>query len=84
MKLKLRGIYFTNIRTKFLSQNVDVNKILVSNKVSFDKKGFKEFIGYKDGRKFRLLCVMLTKMRAYRGDFGETKYMSFLIKRKNY
>ena len=27
---------------------MDFNKIVVSNKVSFSKKGFKYFIGYKD------------------------------------
>ena len=29
-------------------KDIDINKIVVSNKVSFDKKGFKYFIGYKD------------------------------------
>ena len=33
--------------------NADINKILVSNKVAFDKKGFKYFIGYKDGKKLK-------------------------------
>ena len=33
--------------------NKDVNKIVVSNKVSLGKKGFKYFIGYKDPKKFR-------------------------------
>ena len=32
-------------------KNVDINKILVSSKVSFSKKGFKYFIGYKDAKK---------------------------------
>ena len=27
---------------------IDINKIVVSNKVSFGKKGFKYFIGYKN------------------------------------
>ena len=31
--------------------NTDINKIVVSNKVSFGKKDFKYFIGYKDGKK---------------------------------
>ena len=29
-------------------KNIDINKIVVSNKVSFGKKGFKYFIDYKD------------------------------------
>ena len=29
-------------------ENINVNKIEVSNKISFDKNGFKYFISYKD------------------------------------
>ena len=29
-------------------KNIDINKIVVSNKVSFGKKIFRYFIGYKD------------------------------------
>ena len=43
-------------------KNIDINKIVVSNKVSFCKKGFKYFIGYKDAKKVRLLCIFLPKM----------------------
>ena len=32
-------------------KNIDINKILVSIKVSLGKKGFKYFIGYKDAKK---------------------------------
>ena len=60
--------------------NVDINKIIVFNKVSFGKNGFKYFIVYKDGKKVRPLYVMLPNLRAYRKDFDLTKYMSFLIK----
>ena len=35
-------------------KNIDINKIVVSNKVSFGKKGFKCFIGYKDAKKIDL------------------------------
>ena len=31
-------------------KNLDINKIVVSNKVSLGKKGFKYFIGYKDAK----------------------------------
>ena len=31
-----------------LTKNIDINKIVVSNKVRFGKKRFKYFIGYKD------------------------------------
>ena len=32
-------------------KNIDINKIVVSNKVSFGKNGFKYFIGDKDAKK---------------------------------
>ena len=31
-------------------------------------------------KKVRPLCIFLSKMSAYRKDFDETKFMSFLIK----
>ena len=60
-------------------KNIDINKIVVSNKVYFGERGFKYFIVYKDAR-IRSLCIFLPKMSGYRGDFDETKYISFLIK----
>ena len=50
------------------------------NTVPFDEKGFKYFTGYKDAKKIKSLCIFLPKMTAYKKDFDENKYMSFLIK----
>ena len=44
------------------------------------KKRFKYFIGYKDAKKIRPLCIFLPNISAYRKDFDETKYISFLVK----
>ena len=60
--------------------NTDINKTVVSNKFSFGKNVFKYFIGYKDVKKVRPLCILLPKISQYRRDFDETKYMPFLIK----
>ena len=57
-----------------------INKIGVSNKVSFDKKEFKYFFGYKEAKKIRPLWIFPPKMSANRKDFDESTYMSFLIK----
>ena len=46
---------------------IDINKMVVSNKVSFDKKGFKYFISCKYA-KIRPLCIFLRKIIAYRRD----------------
>ena len=61
-------------------KNIDTNKTVVSNKVSFGKKGFKYFIDYKDAKGIRPLCIFLPKMSAYKKVFNEPKYTCFLIK----
>ena len=61
-------------------KNIDINKTIVSNKVSFGKKGFKYFIGCKNTKTFKPLSIFLLKRSAYRKDFDETKHVSFLIK----
>ena len=63
-----------------LLNNIDVNKIAVSKKVSCGKKGFKYFISSKSSKKIRPLCIFLPKISEYRRDFNETKYICFLIK----
>ena len=60
-----------------------INKMVVLDKISFGKKDFRNFISYKTGKKFRTLCILLLKMSAYRRDFDETEYMSFLYKIMN-
>ena len=76
--LKSKSKNVTNIKDLF-QKKIDIDKIVVSNKVSSGKKAFKYFICYKDA-KIRPLCIFLPEMSAYRRDFDETKYMSFLIK----
>ena len=61
-------------------KNIDINKIVVSNKIFFGKKGLRYFVGYKDSKKIIPLCIFLPKMTAYRKDFDPAKFMSFLIK----
>ena len=61
--------------------NIDINKIVVSSKVHFG--GFKYFIGYKNDKKIRPLCLMLPKKKLqqkYKRNFDETKYMTFSVK----
>ena len=41
-------------------KKIDINKIVASNKVSFGKKEFKYFTGYKDAKKLDLyVCFSL-------------------------
>ena len=52
--------------------------MVVFNKVTFSKINSKYFIWYEnDDEK---VMLFLLKMIAYRRDFDETKYVSFLIK----
>ena len=44
------------------------------------KKKFKYFNVQKDDKKIRHLCIFLPKYDAYRRDFHQAKYISFLVK----
>ena len=79
--LKLKN-KFQQYKRPISIKNINIDKIVVLNKVSFSKKGFKYFIGYKDVKKNRSLCIFLPKMSAYRRDFNDTKYMSFFSKQR--
>ena len=39
--------------------NVNIDKIMIPNEVSFVQKGFKYFTGYKDNEIVKPLCIML-------------------------
>ena len=57
--------------------NIDFNKIVVYNKISFDKKDFKYFIAYKDPKKIRPLCIFVPKMSEYRKDLDKLNVCHF-------
>ena len=44
-----------------LINDIDFNKIIVSNKIPFRKQDFKYFIDYKDATKIKLLCIFHTR-----------------------
>ena len=58
-------------------KNIDINKRVRSLLV---KKGFKYFIGCRDPKNIKPLCIFFPKISAYRKDFHETKYIVFLLK----
>ena len=61
--------------------DVDIEKVLVSNKFSFGGKSYKYFIGYLyNDNKVKPLHIMLPKTIAYvKGYDWQTKWMYFLI-----
>ena len=52
---------FHQCKKLILIENVDFNKIVVSNKVYFGKKGFKYFISYKAAKKIDLYVYFFQK-----------------------
>ena len=44
-------------RSPILIENIDINKIIVFNKVRLGKKGFKYFIGNKDAKKINHMHI---------------------------
>ena len=79
--LKLKKINFTTIRLLFFLGDIDIEKVLVSNKISFGEKNYKYFIGYLyNGNKVKPLNIMLPKTSSYVKSYdGHTKWMYFLI-----
>ena len=64
----------------------DIEKKLVSNKISLGEKKLKYFIGYlHNDNKVKPLHIMLPKTRAYVKSYdGKPKWMYFLLKTMNY
>ena len=47
-------------------KNIDINKVVVSNKFTFDKQDFKYFIGDKDNKEIRPLSIFFPEMSLYK------------------
>ena len=58
---------------------VNIEKIVVSNKISYDWKGFKYFIRYADDKNVKQFRILLLKVSRYAKHFDETKCLNFLI-----
>ena len=48
-------------KSSILIKDMDINKIVVYNKLPFSKQGFKYFIGYKDAKENRHLETIIPK-----------------------
>ena len=72
---------FYRHKTPIFLGDVDIEKVLVSNKISFGEKNYKYFIGYLyNGNKVKPLNIMLPKTSAYVKSYnGQTKWMYFLL-----
>ena len=72
---------FYRNKTPILLKDVDIEKVIVPNKILLGEKNYKYFIGYfYDDRKVKPLHLMLPKTSAYVKSFdGQTKWMYFMI-----
>ena len=78
MKLKKKKIY--SYKSPVTLRDVDIEKVLISNKISFGEKNFKYFIGYSyDDHKVKPLHIIRPKTSAYVKSYGQTKWIYFLI-----
>ena len=59
--IKIKKQKLHQYKRPFSIDDIDVNKIVVSNKVSFDKNRFKYFTGYKDTKNFCLYSYFFQK-----------------------
>ena len=66
------------------TDDIDVDKILISTKESYGtKKSFKYFIGYDDNDVIRPLSKKFPKMIGYPKCFDSNEAMSFAVNDKN-
>ena len=73
---------FYRHESPIFSEDVAIEKVLVSNKISFGEKNYKYFTGYLyDDYKVKPLYIMFPKTSAYVKSYDEqTGWIYFLIK----
>ena len=77
---KINKSNFYKNKKLFNMHDLDVNKILVSEKESYGtKNSLKHFIGYNDDDVVRPLCIRLPQMIGYVQNFDSNKTMSFKV-----
>ena len=66
MILKLKKIKFYRYKIPIYLKDVDIEEVLVSNKISFGEKKYKYFIGYLyNDHKVKAVHIMFLKTSAY-------------------
>ena len=72
---------FYHHKSPIFLKDVDIEKVLVSNKISFGEKNYKNLVGYLyNDHKIKPLHIMLPNTSAYVKSYdGQTKWIYFLI-----
>ena len=63
--LRLKNINFSAIKFQFFLEDLDIDNVLVSNKISSGEKNQKYFIGYSYNYKIKQLHIILPKTSTY-------------------
>ena len=80
---KVNKIAFYKNKKPYDVYDINTEKILVSRKESYGKKGsIKYFVGYNDEDVIRPLCVKFPQMVGYVKNFDGNKMMSFRVNNK--
>ena len=84
--LKLKKINFTTIKLLLFAKSIDIETVLVSNKISFGEKSYTYFIGYlHDNHKVKALHIMLPRTSTYVKSYdGQTDKSVFWLKMMTY
>ena len=79
--IKIEKNEFYRYKSPIFKKDVDIEKVLVSNKIYFGEKYYKYFLGYLyNDHNVKPLHIMLPKTSAYAKRYDEqTKWMYFLI-----
>ena len=79
--IEIEKFKFYRHKTPILLGNVDIEKVLVSNKIYFGEKNYKYFIGYLyNDHRVKPLNILLPKTSAYVKRYdGQTKWMYCLV-----
>ena len=78
--IEIEEYEFHQYKSPISINNIDINKIVVSNKFLFGKQDFKYFIGYKDNKDIRPLHIFFPEMSIFKRYSDKTKCMYFMIK----
>ena len=64
---------FHQYKSPISINDIDINEIVVSNKLPFGQQGFKYFISYKYNKRIIPLCLMFPEISIYKRNFYKTK-----------
>ena len=63
---KIEEYEFHKYKNPISMNDIDINGIVVSNKFPFGNQDFKYFIGYKDNKEIRALCIFFPEMSIHK------------------